>query len=181
MAVVGYARVSSIGQSLDVQIEKLKDCDKVFSEKKSGVDSTRSQLAEALNYVREGDSFVVSRLDRLARSTRHLCEISELLRSKKVTLVVIDQAIDTSTSAGRLLFNMLASIAEFETEIRKERQMDGINQAKAKGAKFGRVAALTIEQIAELKQRRSDGELIKDLIKSYGISKASIYRYLSIA
>lgn len=181
MAIVGYARVSSVGQSLDVQLEKLRDCDKVFSEKKSGVDSTRSQLTEALNYVREGDSFVVSRLDRLARSTRHLCEISELLRSKGVALVVIDQAIDTSTPTGRLLFNMLASIAEFETEIRKERQMDGINQAKAKGAKFGRVAALTNEQIAELKRRRSEGELIKNLIKSYGISKASIYRYLSVA
>jgi DNA invertase Pin-like site-specific DNA recombinase len=180
MAVVGYARVSSIGQSLDVQMEKLSNCDKVFSEKKSGIDSTRSELAKALDYVREGDSFVVSRLDRLARSTRHLCEISELLRSKKVALVVIDQSIDTSTPTGRLLFNMLASIAEFETEIRKERQMDGINQAKVKGTKFGRVAALSNEQIAELKQRKSDGELIKDLIKSYGISKASIYRYLSV-
>jgi DNA invertase Pin-like site-specific DNA recombinase len=181
MAIVGYARVSTVGQSLDVQMEKLKHCDKVFSEKKSGVDATRSELAQALNYVREGDSFVVSRLDRLARSTRHLCEISEQLRSKGVTLVVTDQSIDTQDPTGRLLFNVLASIAEFETEIRKERQMDGINQAKVKGTKFGRVAALSSEQIAELKQRRSEGELIKDLIKSYGISKASIYRYLSIA
>lgn len=180
MAVVGYARVSSIGQSLDVQMEKLKAkcCDKIFAEKKSGLDSTRSELAKALDYVREGDSFVITRLDRLARSTRHLCEISELLRGKDVALVVTDQAIDTTTPIGRLLFNMLASIAEFETEIRKERQMDGINQAKAKGAKFGRVAALTNEQIADLRRRRSEGELIKGLIKSYGISKASVYRYL---
>lgn len=181
MAIVGYARVSSVGQSLDIQLEKLKCCDKIFSEKKSGVDSTRSELAKALDYVREGDSFVVSRLDRLARSTRHLCEISELLRLKGVALVVTDQSIDTSNATGRLLFNMLASIAEFETEIRKERQLDGINQAKARGTKFGRVAALSSEEIASLKRRRADGELIKDLIKSYGISKASIYRYLSIA
>ena len=89
----------------------------------NGCDSTRSELAKALDYVREGDIFTVSRLDRLARSTRHLCEISEQLRAKGVSLVIIDQAIDTSTATGRLLFNMLASIAEFETEIRKERQM----------------------------------------------------------
>lgn len=179
MAIVGYARVSSVGQSLDVQLGKLSHCDKVFSEKKSGCDSTRSELTKALEYVRDGDSFVVSRLDRLARSTRHLCEISELLREKKVALVVIDQSIDTSTPTGRLLFNMLASIAEFETEIRKERQLDGIHQAKSKGVHFGRESALSDSQVADLKMKRNEGKLIKDLMKEFGLSKATIYRYLA--
>ena len=178
MAIVGYARVSSLGQSLDVQLAKLANCDKIFQEKKSGCDATRTELARALDYVREGDIFTVSRLDRLARSTRHLCEISELLRAKGVSLVVIDQAIDTSTATGRLLFNMLASIAEFETEIRKERQMDGINQAKLAGTHFGRVKQMTSAEVIELKIARKSGVKITFLMKQFNLSKSSIYRYL---
>ena len=178
MAIVGYARVSSIGQSLDVQLAKLANCDKIFQEKKSGCDATRTELARALDYVREGDIFTVSRLDRLARSTRHLCEISELLKVKGVSLVVIDQAIDTSTATGRLLFNMLASIAEFETEIRKERQLDGINLAKGKGVHFGRVKQMSAGEVIELKIARESGVKITCLMKRFKLSKSSIYRYL---
>ena len=178
MAVIGYARVSTVGQSLDVQLTKLDHCDKTFQEKRSGCDSARSELAKALDYVREGDTFIVSRLDRLARSTRHLCEISERLRAKGVSLVVIDQAIDTSTATGRLLFNMLASIAEFETEIRKERQLDGIEQAKSKGVHFGRVKQMTPAEVIELKEARESGVKITCLMKRFKLSKSSIYRYL---
>lgn len=178
MAVIGYARVSSVGQSLDVQLAKLDHCDKTFQEKRSGCDSTRSELAKALDYVREGDIFTVSRLDRLARSTRHLCEISEQLRAKGVSLVIIDQAIDTSTATGRLLFNMLASIAEFETEIRKERQMDGIAAAKASGTHFGREKQMSDETVLEMRSLRSSGVLIKELQEKYKLSKSSVYRYL---
>jgi DNA invertase Pin-like site-specific DNA recombinase len=179
MAIVGYARVSSVGQSLDIQIGKLSHCDKIFQEKRSGVDNTRSELARALEYVREGDTFVVTKLDRLARSTRHLCEIAELLEQKRVALIVIDQLIDTSSPTGRLLFNVLASIAQFETEIRKERQQEGIDKALANGVKFGRTAALSPEQILELRRKRDEKVLIKVLMKEFGLSKASIYRYLS--
>ena len=181
MAVIGYARVSSVGQSLDVQLSKLKHCDKVFQEKKSGLDSNRSELTKALDYVRDGDTLTVSRLDRLARSTRHLCEISERLRGKGVALVVIDQAIDTSTATGRLLFNMLASIAEFESEIRKERQMDGIATAKAKGIHFGRTRQMTPAEVANLKLLRLQGEKISSLMARFDLSKSSIYRYLGEA
>ena len=178
MALVGYARVSSVGQSLDVQREKLKDCDKLFEEKQSGTTNKRPQLTACLDYVREGDTLVVTRLDRLARSTLHLCQIAEELEGKGVNLKVLDQNIDTGDATGRLLFNMLAAISQFETEIRAERQMDGIQKAKEKGVQFGRNKALTPAQVAELKQRREDGDLIKTLMVDYGLSKSSVYRYL---
>ena len=179
MAKVGYARVSSVGQSLDVQLVKLNHCDKIFSEKASGVDSQRTQLKECLNYVREGDTLIITKLDRLARSTLDLAKISDGLKKKKVALLVIDQSIDTSTPTGKLLFDMLGAIAEFENSIRSERQMDGIQQAKQKGVQFGRKVALSDQQVGELKQLRSEGMLIKELMVKYTLSKSAIYKYLS--
>ena len=181
MALIGYARVSSVGQSLEVQLDKLQHCQKVFEEKKSAASGKRPRLEACLEYVRAGDTLVITRLDRLARSTLHLCQLADELDRKEVHLQVIDQNIDTSDATGRLLFNMLGAIAQFETEIRAERQMDGISKAKARGVQFGAQRKLTDEQIAELRQRRQKGELIRDLMKAYGLSKASVYRYLSDA
>ncbi len=181
MAIIGYARVSSVGQSLEVQQDKLNayGCEKIYQEKISGTTQNRKQLQMALDYVRERDVLVITKLDRLARSTFHLTQIAERLKEKEVELVVLDQNIDTSTPTGKLLFNMLASIAEFETEIRKERQLDGINKAKEKGVQFGRKAKLSDDLISKMKQERADGALIKDLMKNYSLSKASVYRLLS--
>lgn len=178
MTLVGYARVSSVGQSLDVQIDKLRHCKKIFQEKKSGTSQKRSQLEACLEYVREEDVLVVTRLDRLARSTLHLCQIADELKRKGVELQVLDQNINTGDATGRLLFNMLGAIAQFETEIRAERQMDGIAKAKQKGVLFGAKKKLTEEQIAELKERRGTGVIIKTLMQDYRLSKASVYRYL---
>ena len=178
MALVGYARVSSVGQTLDVQLGKLKHCDKIFQEKKSGASGKQPRLDACLEYVREGDTFVVTRLDRLARSTLHLCQVAAELERKQVAFQVLDQNIDTNDATGRLLFNMLAAIAQFETEIRAERQIDGIQKAKERGVKFGKKKKLNQQQIAELQHRRQQGVLIKTLMKDYGISKASVYRYL---
>lgn len=178
MALVGYARVSSVGQNLDVQLDKLGHCDKVFQEKKSGAAGKRPRLNDCLEYVREGDTLVVTRLDRLARSTLHLCQIADALARKQVHLHVLDQHIDTNDATGRLLFNMLGAIGQFETEIRAERQMDGIQKAKARGVHFGPKKRLTDEQTAELRRRREQGELIKTLMQDYGLSKVSVYRYL---
>ncbi len=178
MTRVGYARVSSIGQSLDVQLDRLKHCGKVFKEKKSGASDKRTQLKACLQYVREGDVLVVTRLDRLARSTLHLCQIAEKLERKKVGLQVLDQNIDTCDATGRLLFNMLGAIAQFETEIRAERQMDGIKKAKERGVAFGRKKKLNKDGVAMLRKKRADGVLIRTLMKDYNISKASVYRYL---
>ena len=184
MSMIGYARVSSIGQKLDVQLEKLQaqGCEKIYQEKESAISTTkRPQLVACLDYVREGDSLVITKLDRLARSTLDLCNIAKRLEDKKVTLQVIDQNIDTSSSTGRLMFNMLATIAQFETEIRAERQMDGIKKAKANGVMFGRVKTLTPEQVTELKSKRQSGILIKYLMAEYKLSKKSIYNYLELA
>lgn len=178
MAIVGYARVSSTGQSLEVQLDKLQKCDKVYSEKQSGTSDKRVELQSCLDYIREGDTLVITRLDRMARSVLHLCQIKEVLENKKVSLLVLDQAIDTTTATGRLMFNMLSSIAEFETELRKERQAEGIVKAKEKGVHFGRESALSDEQVSELCTKRDSGILIKVLMKEYSLSKSTIYRYL---
>lgn len=178
MATVGYARVSSLGQSLDIQRQKLAHCDKLYEDKLSGTTADRPALKKCLDYVREGDKVVVTKLDRLARSTFHLTQIAEKLKEKNVELVVIDQSIDTSTSTGKLLFNMLGAIGEFENEIRRERQLEGINAAKEKGIKFGAKPKLNSDQIAEMKKKRNEGVLIKDLMQEYRLSKASVYRLL---
>jgi DNA invertase Pin-like site-specific DNA recombinase len=176
---VGYARVSSYGQSLDVQLEKLKDCDKVFSEKITGTNDKREQLQSALDFVRDGDEFVITKLDRCSRSVRDLLNILHRLESKNVSLRVLDQSIDTSTPTGRLMISVIGSIAQFENDLRKERQTDGILMAKSRGVHFGRNNKLTNEQIQEMKQKREKGVLIKDLMFSYGLSKSSVYRLMS--
>ena len=121
---------------------------------------------------------MVTRLDRLARSTLHLCQIAAELKRKQVALQVLDQNINTNDATGRLLFNMLGAIAQFETEIRAERQMDGVRKAREQGVHFGRKKTLAAPQIAELKRKREQGVLIKTLMKDYDLSKASVYRYL---
>ena len=131
MTVVGYARVSSTGQDLGVQLDKLQGCDKVFKEKRSGVDAGRPELKRCLEYLREGDTLLVTKMDRLARSTSDLYRVVPLLVEKGVSFKVIDDpSIDTSSRTGKLVMGILALIAEFENDIRRERQMDGIARAK---------------------------------------------------
>jgi DNA invertase Pin-like site-specific DNA recombinase len=180
---VGYARVSSVGQNLDVQLSKLKNwgCTKIYQEKISGTTTHRQELQACIDYVREGDTLVVSRLDRLARSTLHLCTIAKILENKGVVLQVIDQSIDTSDATGRLLFNMLGTIGQFETEIRAERQADGIAKARDNGVILGRKSKLDDAQINAMREARKAGTLIKDIMKEYGLSKASVYRLLATA
>ena len=175
---VGYARVSTVGQSLDVQLECLNHCDKVFQEKHTGTTADRPQLKACLQYLREGDTLVITKLDRLARSTFHLTQIANRLNSNGVKLEVLDQNIDTTSSTGKLLFNILATIAEFETEIRKERQMEGIAKAKSRGVQFGRKPTLTDGDREAIRVKRSEGRLIKELMQDYGVSKSTVYRVL---
>ena len=183
MAVVGYARVSSVGQSLEVQQEKLVSygVDKLFAEKLSGTTAARPELKSCLEYVREGDVLVITKLDRLARSTLHLHKIVNDLNERGVGFKVLDQSIDTTTKEGRLLFSILASLAEFETELRAERTNEGRIAAMERGVKFGAKPKLTENQITEMKQKRSQGVLIKDLMNEYKLSKASVYRLMSEA
>ena len=180
--LIGYARVSTQSQSPETQIEKLikYGCAKVFAENFSGASSDRAQLNAALEYVREGDVFVITKLDRLARSSVDLGKTAELLSRKKVDLVVLDQDIDTTSPTGKLMFNMIGAFAEFERDLIRDRCKEGIERAKAKGVKFGRRPKLTIKQLAALKLEYNQGELSKaDLARKYGISTPSVYRLVS--
>lgn len=179
---VGYARVSSYGQSLEVQLEKLEEagCTKVFSEKRSGTSvQDRTQLRACLEYVREGDVLVVCKLDRLARNVRDLFSLTERLEGRGVGLSVIDQNVDTTTPTGKLLFNLLGVIAEFENALRKERQLEGIKKAQDKGIKFGAKKKLSQERVEALRAAVGSGDKpITEVAKEFGISRASLYRYL---
>ena len=169
MSLVGYCRVSSTGQTLDIQKALLDaaGCIKVFAEKKSGrKGSERPVLDDALDYVREGDVFIVTRLDRLARSIVDLRNIVDQLEAKGVGFRVLQQAIDTTTSEGRLMLNLLGSFAEFENDIRRERQREGIDRALAEGRYNGR-------------PRSVDGDAVRKL-KAEGVGAAEIARRLDV-
>ena len=183
MAKVGYARASSTGQSLDVQIAKLEKehCDRIYQEKRSGRTADRPEFKACMDYLREGDTLVISRLDRLARSVVHLAQLGNRFQKEGIGLKVIDQNIDTSTPTGRLMFNMLASIAEFENDLRAERQSEGIAKAKENGVKFGRPPKLTRPKIEDIYFRREAGESIGELASAFNLGNASIYRALKSA
>jgi len=177
MANIGYARVSSIGQSLDVQEAALREagCERVFAEKRSGRKaSDREQLGLALDFIRDGDTLVVTRLDRLARSVIDLHQIIARITEKGAAFRVLHQSgIDTSTSTGKLTLAVLAAVAEFETDIRAERQRDGIEAAKAKGVYKGRPATL---KPADIQSALAAGESPTALAKRLGVARSSIYR-----
>ncbi|WP_271085674.1 recombinase family protein [Brevundimonas sp. NIBR11] len=180
MALVGYARVSSTGQSLEVQLEKLTEagCEEIFAEKRSGTTrAERVELEAALRFVRKGDVLLVSKLDRLARSVNDLSSIVADLDRRGVGFKVMDQAIDTTTSNGRLMLNMLAAFAEFETDLRAERQRDGIEKAKAEGRYTGRPATIKRDAVRSL---RAEGLGPSEIAKRLGIGRASVYRLLEI-
>ena len=178
MSFVGYARVSSTGQKLDIQLDKLKEagCEKVFREKITGVDQNRPALTECLNYLREGDTLVITKLDRLARSNMQLNKVVNDLEADSINLYILDQNIDLSTPTGKLMFQMLSVFAEFENNIRKERQADGIKKALAKNVKFGVKPKFNHKDLGMMKQDRERGILVKDIMNKYNISKASFYR-----
>lgn len=180
MTTVGYARVSSTGQDLDVQLEKLKFCDKVFKEKRSGLDTGRPELKRCLEYLREGDTLLVAKLDRLARSTSDLYRIVSQLAEKGVEFKVFDDpAIDTSSRTGKLVMGVLALIAEFKNDIRRERQMDGIKKAHERGVRFGRKPLLVAETVQRARKLRKAGRTVPEIMRLTLLSKASVYRALS--
>jgi len=155
MAIIGYARVSTKEQDNKLQLEALKNagCIKLFSEKQSGTSiEKRSELANCLNYMREGDALVITRIDRLARSLRDLKNLVYELKAKGIALKAIEQPVDTSTAAGKAFLDMLGVFAEFETNIRKERQLEGIARAKEDGRYLGRkpTARAKSERVLEL-------------------------------
>jgi DNA invertase Pin-like site-specific DNA recombinase len=175
---IGYARVSSSGPKLDIQLDRLADCDRVFHEKVSGKSTKgRPELKNALDFVRVGDVFVVTKLDRLARSVVDLAYIVQTLEAKQVDLVVLDQGIDTTTMYGRLQFNILAAIGEFERELIRERSTEGREKAMARGVKFGAKPKLTQKEIMELASDfETPGYSKAEIAEHYGICRSSVYR-----
>jgi DNA invertase Pin-like site-specific DNA recombinase len=179
MAVVGYARVSSVGQSLDLQEAALRDagCEKVFSEKRTGTTQAgREELRRALEYVRDGDVFVVARIDRLARSVTDLSEIIAALTAKGVGFRALQQGeFDTTTATGRLFLTMLGAFAEFETNLRRERQMEGIAKAKSEGRYKGRPETVDKPTIRQL---HAEGMKPAHIAKRVGVARSTVYEAL---
>jgi len=179
---IGYARVSSTGQNLEAQVELLKraGCEKIFQEKKSGTKRTdRTELENALDFVREGDTFLVTRLDRCSRNTLDLYKILELLNSKKVSFKATEQEFDTSTSTGKLMMGLLSVIAEFETDLRAERQAEGIKSALARGVKFGAKRKMTDEQVVEAMELQKKGDMTNQQIADmFGVGRSTLFRYV---
>ena len=180
---VGYARVSSIGQNLEAQVEALKEfgCEKIFQEKKSGKSmDNRVELQNALDFVREGDIFIVTRLDRCARSTLDLLKISELLEKKNVEMKATHQEFDSTTSTGRLMRGLLSVVSEFENDIRKERQAEGIQSALKRGAKFGAKRKMTDEQVVEVMELQKKGEMTNQQIADmFRVGRSTLLRYVA--
>lgn len=177
MALVGYARVSTGGQSLEVQLRALAECNKVFQEKVSGASDDRPQLTLLLDYVKEGDVMMVTKLDRLARNTRHLLEISESLQHKQVALRILNLGIDTSTPTGKLMLTMIGAIATFERELMLERQAEGIELAKRRGVYKGRKPT-AMAKGNEVLALVAKGLPRTEIAKRTGISISSVQRIL---
>ena len=177
MSVVGYKRVSSIDQNTDRQLEGV-ETDKQFVDKVSGKDTNRPQLATALDYVREGDVFVVHSMDRLARNLEDLRRIVRELTSNGVTVKFVKESLTftgNDSPMNTMLLSMLGAVAEFERSMILERQREGIAIAKAKGKYKGGKPKLSEEQVNELKSRRANGESPSALAKEYGVSRATVY------
>lgn len=177
---VGYARTSTLEQEagLEAQIRDLKKegCEKLFQEQVSSV-SKRPELTQALEFIREGDCLIVTKLDRLARSVTHLGEIVQTIQDKKADLKILNLGIDTSTATGKLILNVMGSISEFEREMMLERQREGIAKAKAEGKYKGRAptAQAKAEEVKKLAEQNIGAT---EISRQVGISRASVYRIL---
>ena len=178
MARIGYARVSTTDQDLAIQLETLKaaGCDPIRAEKASGTSTAgRTELSIVLDFIGKGDTLVVTRIDRLARSIGDLQDIVRTLKAKGACLQATEQPIDTGTAAGKAFLDMLGVFTEFETNLRRERQMEGIAKAKAAGVYKGRLASIDPAKVRALK---ADGLGPAAIARQLGIARASVYRAL---
>ena len=180
MSIVGYARVSTGHQSLDQQRDALAaaGCERVFSDKLSGVREDRPGLAALLDYVRSGDTVVVIALDRLGRSLSGVIRTVETLTEAGVLLRSLREGIDYSTPTGRMLAGIFAALAGYERELMHERAAAAREAARLRGRHTGRPPKLTPTQARQVRALRGSGESISELVRSYGVSRATIYRAL---
>ena len=179
MTVIGYARVSTTDQNLELQESALRaaGCDVIRSEKRSGTTTAgRDELRTVLDFLRKGDVLTVTRIDRLARSIGDLQDIVRAVKAKGASLKAIEQPIDTSTAAGKCFLDMLGVFAEFETNLRRERQLEGVASAKARGVYKGRKASI---DPAKVRQMKAEGKGASAIAKALRIGRASVYRALA--
>ncbi len=180
-SIVGYARTSTVEQiaGLEGQLRELQaaGCERIFQEQVSSVDKSRPELERALDYVREGDTLVVTKLDRLARSMPNLVEITAKLKAKGVELRVLALNLDTSTPTGKLMLNLMGSIAEFERELMLERQLEGIAKAKAEGKYQGR-APTARRKSDDVLRLKAEGKTADAIAAELKVSRSSVFRIL---
>ncbi|HHF7368317.1 TPA: recombinase family protein [Legionella bozemanae] len=179
--LIGYARVSTDDQNLDLQLDALNNvgCNKIFHDQVTGSKMLRPGLEAALEFAREGDVFVVWRLDRLSRSLKHLIEMIALLDSRKIGLRSLHESIDTSSSSGKLIFHIFAALAEFERNLIRERTYAGLQAARARGRNGGRPKKLSTDK-AKLAIQLYEGRQysIKKICELVGVSKPTLYKYI---
>ncbi len=179
---VGYARVSTDTQTHDAQIAALKaaGCGKIFTEVASGAKKARPVLSEVMGYLRPdaGDTLVVYKLDRVARSLPNLIEIMDHLKANGIEFQSVTEAIDTNTPGGRLLFHIVAAIAEFERDLIRERTQAGLKAAKEKGRVGGRPRRMTDDKIVAVRELLASGVVVRDAAAAVGVSVPTLYRWL---
>ncbi len=177
LTTIGYARVSTTDQNLEIQIAALRaaGCDVIRSEKRSGSSTGRTELQTVLDFLRKGDVLIVTRIDRLARSIGDLQDIVRAVKAKGATLKATEQPFDTGNIYGELTVNLLGCFAEFETNLRKERQAEGIAKAKAAGVYKGRPPSIDVMKVRDLKKK---GLGASEIAKTLNIGRASVYRAL---
>jgi len=179
---IGYARVSSSGQNLESQIEALQKagCEKIFQEKISGKHTdNREELQNCLDFCRDGDEFYVTRLDRCSRSVKDLHTIIDKLNEKGVAFKATEQDLDTSTSTGRLMIGLLSIVSAFETDLRAERQADGIKSAIKRGVKFGRAPKFNDEKVIDAIKMQDDGYTNQHIADHFEIGRSTLLRYIA--
>nr|AFS51547.1 resolvase [uncultured bacterium] len=180
--LIGYARVSTTDQELRLQLDALAaaGCEKVFTDKASGVKANRTGLAEALAFAREGDSLVVWKLDRLGRSMKGLIDLAAELEQRKVDLRSITDGIDTSGAAGRFFFHVLAAMATMERELIQERTRAGLQAAKRAGTRLGRPSVMTPQKLRAARKLLADEAMdAKEVATTVGVSVGTLYRHLA--
>ena len=179
--LIGYARVSTHEQDLSLQLDELKraGCEKIFEDKASGAKTDRPGLQEALEYVRTGDNLLVWRLDRLGRSLIHLIKTVSQLEEQGIGFRSLQESIDTTSSGGRLVFQIFGALAEFERNLIRERTLAGLSAARARGRTGGRPKALDTAKIKLLyKLYVEKAHTVKEICQLLGISKPTLYTYL---
>lgn len=181
MALIGYARVSTKDQTVAAQLDALRkaECVRIFQETASGANRDRPQLAAALDYMREGDTLIVWKLDRLARSMKQLIETVEGLEKRGIGFRSLTEAIDTTTPGGKLVFHVFGGLAEFERSLIRERTRAGLDAARARGKKGGRPAKLNADDLKIAKAMLADPEInVEEVARRLGVSSATLYRHM---